>query len=140
MSYSVTKEHVWVAAIDDRAGAMAEKLQTLSDGGLNLEFIISRRDRQGGALLFISPLRTLDEIGVAEQAGFKRSAGLHSLRIAGPNRKGLGCRIACVIAAEGISVRGVSAAAIGDQQVTNIAFDTDEHASRARRALELALR
>ncbi|MBU0639717.1 MAG: amino acid-binding protein [Planctomycetes bacterium] len=139
MAYRVTKEHVWSAAIPDRTGALAEVLRELSTHGLNLELIITRRAQPGRALPFISPLRTLEEIAIAERAGFAETADLHTLRIVGPSRPGLGAVVATALAEAGINLRAVSAAAFGDQQVTSIACDTEDDADRARLAVEEAL-
>lgn len=43
MAYEITQEDVWVGAIEDRAGALAEKLQAVSRIGVDLEFLIARR-------------------------------------------------------------------------------------------------
>lgn len=136
MSYRVTKEHVWVAQLPDLAGALAGKLQALADGGLNLEFIIIRRDQPGTALMFVSPLRTIAEIETAKLAGLLRSEGLHSLRVEGTNVPGLGARIMNAVAAAGLRLRGLSAAALGGVSVTNLAFDTEADADEAKRVLE----
>jgi hypothetical protein len=135
----ITKEHVFAAAIADRPGALAEKLAALRDGGLDLEFIILRRDQPGRQLMFISPLRTVSEIEVAKSAGLTKAEGLHALRVAGPNEPGLGAKIADALAGAKVNIRGLSAAALGGQQVTNLAFDSADDAQRAKTALEAAL-
>ena len=40
MAYEITKEDVWVGEIEDRAGAVAEKLEAVSRAGVDLEFVI----------------------------------------------------------------------------------------------------
>ena len=139
MTHQITKEHVFVAAIADRPGALAEKLAALRDGGLSLEFIILRREQAGRQLMFISPLRTVEEIEVAKSAGLSKAEGLHSLRVAGPNEPGLGAKIAEALAKANVNIRGLSAAAFAGQQVTNLAFDTADDAIRAKESLEAAL-
>ena len=139
MTHQITKEHVFVAAIADRPGALAEKLAALRDGGLNLEFIILRREQAGRQLMFISPMRTVEEIEVAKSAGLSKAEGLHSLRVAGPNEPGLGAKIAEALAKANVNIRGLSAAAFAGQQVTNLAFDTADDAIRAKESLEAAL-
>ncbi len=42
MDYKITREEVWAGEIEDRAGALAEKLQAVSRVGVNLEFVIAR--------------------------------------------------------------------------------------------------
>ncbi len=137
--YRISKEHVWGGTIPDRAGALAEKLLALAAGGLNLELIIGRRDWAGQGLMFISPLRTMEEIEVAERAGLARKENAITLRIEGPNVKGLAAKITGALAAAEINVRGYSAAALGEQSVTNIAFDNAAESDRAREVLQKLL-
>lgn len=139
MSYKVTKENVWVAVIDDRPGALYEKLNALSAGGADLELIITRRERKDRALMFISPLRTPEAIQAAQKAGFSIADSLRNLRIAGPNAPGLGARITGALAQAGISMRGYSAASLGELSVTNITYDSDADQEAAIAALNAAL-
>ncbi len=139
MSYRITKEHVWVGALDDRTGALAEKLQALSEGGLSLELIISRRQAIGGGLLFVSPLRTLEEIEIAQQAGLARDHSFRAVRIEGPDMRGLGARIAKVASDANVSLRGFSALALGDRQVTTLAFDNSDDCDKVKKLLEAEL-
>ena len=43
MALKVKGVDVWVASIQDRPGAVAEKLRGLADAAASLEFVISRR-------------------------------------------------------------------------------------------------
>ena len=139
MAYEITKQHVWAGAIPDKPGALAEMLRLLGAAGLDLELILTRREMPGRALLFISPLRSLEEIIAAEEAGLSQENSLPTIRITGPNVSGLGARITGTLSEAGVSMQGYSAAALGDQSVTNVAFDTEEDADRAIAALEKAL-
>jgi len=139
MAYRITKEYVCGSAIKDRPDALAEKLRALAEGGLDLEMIVSRRDQAGWALMFVSPLRTLEEIELAEQAGLGKEGTMQTLRIQGPNVPGFGARITTALAKAGINLRGYWAAAIGGQCVTNIAFDSDEDQAKAKTILEREL-
>jgi hypothetical protein len=139
MKYRVSKEHVWVGEIPDRVGALAEKLEALRQGGINMELIICRRGQPGRALMFISPLRTLEEIETAEKAGLSKAESMQSIRIEGPNVVGLGARITTALAGAGLNLRGYWAAALGDRSVTSLAFDTAADGDRARAILERTL-
>lgn len=139
MKYRITKEYVWVGQIPDHPGALAEKLRALSAGGLNLELILSRRDKPGSGLMFISPLRTLEEVETAEKAGLATKNSFRIIRIKGPNVVGLGARITAALAEAGLNMRDYSAAALGEQAVTNIAFDNDADGDRAKQILERVL-
>jgi hypothetical protein len=139
MAYQISEQYVCAGAIEDRTGALAEKLSALRDGGLDLEMIVSRRDQAGWALVFVSPLRTEQDIELAEKVGLRREGNLQTLRIEGPNARGVGARITTALAEAGISLRGYWAAALGDQCVTHIAFDSDEEGQRAKTVLEREL-
>lgn len=139
MSYRITKEYVWVGVIPDHADALAEKLRKLSEGGLDLELIVSRRAQPGSGLMFVSPLRTMEELDAAERVGLSTKDSYRIIRIQGPNVHGLGAKIASTISQAGLSIREYTAAALGDQSVTNIAFDSDEDSDRAQELLKQAL-
>jgi hypothetical protein len=138
MTIHITKEHVYVTTIPDRPGAIAEKLEELAACGLNLEFIVSRRDQPGRSLLFISPLRTIEEIRAARDAGFDPAPTMR-LRVEGPDRAGIAAQVARTIADAGINLRAVSAASINGQQVMNFAFDAPGDVDRAKGAVQEAL-
>lgn len=135
MSYRITREHVWVGVIDDRPGALAERLRNLAEAGINLELILTRRERQGKALMFVSPLRTPEEVQQADRCGLAIAETMRNLRIDGPNEIGLAARITQQLADAGINISGYSAAALGDQHVTNIALDREDDEQRAREIL-----
>lgn len=139
MSYRITKEHVWVGAIPDQADALAQRLRALRDAGLNLELILGRQTGPGEGLMFIAPLRTMAEIDAAEGAGLARSESLRTIRIEGPNARGVGARISTALSEAGLNVREYAAAAVGDKCVTHIAFDTDRDSDRAMEILRQAL-
>lgn len=139
MPYRITKEHVWVGVLDDRTDALAEKLRALSSGGLNLELILARRDAPGRALVFISPLRTLEQITVAEKAGLGRQHNLRVIRVEGENVPGLGAKITTALSQAGINLYGYWAASLGDRSVTNIAVESDEDGNKAKAVLDKLL-
>jgi hypothetical protein len=60
---------------------------------------------------------------------------MHSLRLESSDWPGAGARITGTLAAAGINLRGLSAAALGDRYVTYFAFDSDAEAKKARRVL-----
>jgi hypothetical protein len=141
MAYEITKENVWVAEIEDRAGAVAEKLEALSRVGVNLEFMIARRapDKPGTGVLFLAPFRGEDSVRAALQAGLSQWTSASTLRIEGPDRPGLGALIAWAVANEAINLRGISGAKLGDRSVFYLAFDSGADADTASEALANAL-
>ena len=141
MAYEITKEDVWVGTIEDRAGALAEKLQAVSRVGVNLEFVIARRapDKPGTGVVFMAPFRTEESVRAALQAGLSQWTSASTLRIEGPDRPGLGALITSTVASEGISMRGVSAAKLGERSVFYLALDSVADLERATEALTEAL-
>ncbi|MFH1746686.1 MAG: amino acid-binding protein [Planctomycetota bacterium] len=141
MAYQITKENVWVVEIEDRAGAVAEKMEALSRVGVNLEFMIARRapDKPGTGVLFMAPFRGEDSVRAALNAGLSQWTSASTLRVEGPDRSGLGALVTWTVANEGISMRGVSGAKLGERVVFYLAFDSTADAEKASEALADAL-
>ena len=110
MTFEISKEDVWVGEIEDRAGAVAEKLEAVTRVGVNLEFVIARRapEKPGTGVVFMAPFRGESSVRTALQAGLSQWTSAATLRVEGPDRSGLGALIAWAVANEGISVRGIS--------------------------------
>ena len=141
MSYEITKEDVWVGTMEDRAGALAEKLQAVSRVGVNLEFVIARRapEKPGTGVVFMAPFRGEDSVRGALQAGLSQWTSASTLRIEGPDRPGLGALITSTVASEGVNLRGLSAAKLGERSVFYLALDSATDADKASEVLTEAL-
>jgi len=133
MALKVTRQDTWVAGIEDRAGGLAEKLKALATAGAQLQFLIARRapEKAGTGVVFLTPLKGARQLAAAGQAGFRKSEHLHSLRVEGPDKPGLGAKITQALAAKKISLRGLSAAVIGKRFVTYLALDAERDAKKA---------
>ena len=142
MPYSIRKIDVWAAEIEDRPGGLAEKLETLAKAGASLEFIISRRapDKPGKGVVFLTPVRGAKQTRAAIDAGLGTTDSLHSLRVEGPDRPGLGTKMTRALADAGINLRGLSAAALGRKSVAYFAFDSADDAANAIKLLRKALK
>ena len=138
MGLKVSNVDVWAATIEDRAGGLAEKLAPLSAAGASLEFVIARRtpEQPSKGVVFVTPLTGEEQVKAATGAGFLRTGSLHSIRIEGPDRPGLGTLMAKALANAGINLRGLSAAAIGRKFVCYLALDTAEDAEKALRTMK----
>ena len=138
MAMVVTREDVWVAGIKDRPGGLAEKLRALSAAGALLEFVIARRapDKPGTGVVFLTPLKGRAQLAAAKKAGFHKSKSMHSLRVEGPDKPGVGAAITEALAEKGINLRGLSAAAIGKRFVLHLAVDSAADATKAGRLLK----
>jgi hypothetical protein len=142
MAYSVKKVDVWAGEIADRPGGLAEKIQTLSNAGANLEFLIARRaaDKPGTGVVFVTPIKGAKQKSAAQGTGFATTDTLHSVRVEGPDKAGLGAKMTKAIGDAGINLRGLSAAALGRRAVSYLAFDSAADADSAVSILRKALK
>jgi hypothetical protein len=138
MKLSISRTDVWAATVDDRPGAVAEKLGALAAAGVNLGFIIARRapEQRGSGVLFVTPIKGAKQMKAAEASGFQRTESLHSVRAEGPDKAGTGANMTKALAAAGINLRGISAAAIGKRFVTYLALDNNADATEAAGVLK----
>ena len=138
MALKLTRVDVWVASTKDRPGGLAGKLAVLADAGAQLEFLIARRapEKPGTGVVFLTPLKGAAQIKAAKKAGFRKTKSLHSVRIEGQDKPGLGGKITQALAAAGLNLRGLSAAVIGRRFVAYLAVDTSADASKAVRVLK----
>ena len=95
MAIKVSRVDVWTGTIDDRPGGAAATLDALSKAGANLEMVLARRtpDQPGKGVLFVSPVKSAKAITAAQGCGLGKSIGIHSLRIEGGYKPGLGAAI-----------------------------------------------
>jgi hypothetical protein len=130
---SITRVDVWAASIEDQPGGLAKKLEALATAGAKLEFVIARRapDKPGTGVVFLTPLKGPAQIRAAKNAGFEKTTALHSVRIEGMDKAGLGAQITRALAEAGINLRGLSAAAIGKRFIGHLALDSAADATKA---------
>ena len=133
MDLLVEHVDVWVAAIPDEPGGVANALGILRDAGANLQSIIARRapDQPGRGVLFVTPLEGDREIAAAAEAGFNVTHTLHSVRAMGRDRPGVAAELTQKLADARVNLRGFSAAVIGAQFVAYLAVDSLEEANQA---------
>lgn len=131
MGYTISKVEVWAGDIFNRPGMLARVLEVLANAGAKLEFIVSRRLTRNTGRVYVAPLTDGKQKRAAADVGLVVASGMHSIRIDGPDRVGLGAGIVRCIAAADINVRGVSAATIGRRSVIYLAFGSKEDAATA---------
>jgi len=133
MNTVVENEEVWVASMEDKPGALGNKLAALAEAGADLEFIIARRshEKPGTGVVFVTPLRGDKEIEAATEDGFSVSSHLHGVRLEGRNEPGIATKVTQKLGQAGLNLRGFSGAVIGTQFVLHLAFDTTEDAQKA---------
>jgi predicted amino acid-binding ACT domain protein len=132
MTLLVEHVDVWAATIQDKPGAVAAALDELREAGADLQFIIARRapDFPGKGVLFVTPLQGDNEVAVAAQLGFNVTRSVNTVRVMGPDRRGIAAELTKKIADAAINLRGFSASVIGPQFVAYIAVDSGEDANR----------
>lgn len=142
MAYTVKKVDVWAGEVADRPGGLAATVSALSNAGANLEFIIARRapDKPGTGVVFVTPIKGAKQKSAAQAAGLTTTDSVHSVRVEGPDRAGLGAKMTDALSAAGINLRGLSGAAIGRRAVSYLAFDSATDADSAIGLLRRALK
>jgi hypothetical protein len=142
MAYTIKKVEVWAGEIADRPGGLASTLAAMQAAGSNIEFVVARRaaEKPGTGVVFVTPIRGAKQKAAAQQAGLSTSEGLHSVRVEGPDRAGLGAKMTDALGAAGINLRGISAAALGRRAVSYFAFDSAADADNAIRILKKTLK
>lgn len=133
MELNAERVDVWAALMKDEPGELARMLSALSAAGADLAFVIGRRapEAPGYGALFVTPLEGEAQLEAAHKLGFHLSPRVHSLRVEGENRAGVGAEITRKIADAGINVRGFSAAVVQGRFVAYVGFDSaaeSEHA------------
>jgi hypothetical protein len=138
MKLDVSRTDTWAATIDDRPGGLADKLAALAEAGANLEFIVARRapEQPGSGVVFVTPIKGAKATKAAKAAGFQKTDSLHSLRVEGADKPGMGEKLTKALADAGINLRGLSAAALGRRFVTHLAVDTAADAAKAAAVLK----
>ena len=138
MALKATRNEVWIATIEDRAGGAAAVLEALAKVKVNLEMVFARRltEQPGKGMLIVGPIKGKKAEQAAIAAGIARTGVMHGLRVEGGDKPGLGAKITRALGDAGISFRGLTAHAIGRKFVCNIALDSAEDADRAAKVLK----
>jgi len=139
MAYTIEKVEVWTGTMQDKPGGLAVKLAVLAEAGVNLEFVLARRDKPGKGIVFLAPLRGAKATAAAKKARVKKTDKLHALRVVGGDKPGLGASMTGALAGAGINVRGLSAMALGKKTVVYLALDTKADAAKAKKVLSQEL-
>jgi hypothetical protein len=137
MTIKASRNDVWMAVIDDRAGGAADKLEALARAGADLEVVFARRtpEQPGQGVLFAGPMEGAKVLRAAQEAGFKKSETIHGVRIEGSDKPGLGAKIARALGNAGISFRGMQASVIGRNFISFVALDSADDAAKAVKVL-----
>ena len=140
MAYTIKMVDVWACDISNRPGTLAQNLKALAEAGASLEFVIARRVTDDTSRAFFAPIKGKKQQAAAAQAGLQKAEGMHTLRIEGPDKPGLGALLTYAIGDAGINLRGLSAAALGKRSVCYAAFSTPGDAQNAAKIAKKVLR
>ena len=138
MDLIVERVDVWAASIEDVPGSLAQMLTILRKVGADFDFIVARRspDKPGKGVVFVAPLSGYTDVTAAEDLGFNIMHSVHSVRIEGENKPGIAAELTEKLAAEGINLRGLSAAVVGTRFILYIGLDTSEDAKKVLNILQ----
>lgn len=139
MAYKVEKVDVWAADVVNKPGMLARSLESLTNAGADLEFIVGRRVTKNTSRIFVAPLKGKQQKRAAEDVGFMPAKGLYSLRIEGPNKIGLGTELTRALAGHEINVRGISGASVGSKSVIYFGLESEDDASKATKIAKKCL-
>jgi len=137
MALKATKAEVWAVTVDDRAGGLADRLEALAGAGADFEMVFARRtpEAAGQGVLFVTPLKGAKTQRAAAALGMGKPPTIHSVRVEGGDKPGLGAKIARTLGNAGVSFRGLSAIAVGRKFICYLALDNAEDADRAIQAI-----
>lgn len=137
MKLKVTRTDVWAVSLVDKPGGLAAKLEPLVQAGVNMQFMIARRapEKKGRGVVFLTPVKGPRQLRAARKAGFRKASGLHSVRVEGADRRGICLKMAKVLKAQGINLRGFSAAAIGKRFIAHLGLESNAAANKAVKLL-----
>src|SRR5262249_47305180 len=97
-----------------------------------LEMLLARRtDQPGQGVMFVTPVKGAKAVKAAQEAGFGKPETIHSVRVEGGDKPGLGSKIARTLGNAGVSFRGVSAGAVRKKFISYNAFGSAEDAAKA---------
>ena len=115
MAIKVGKADVWAVSISDRPGGLADWLEPLAKAGANLEMVFARRtpESPGQGMLFVTPIKGAKATKAAQEGGMGQPQSIYSVRVEGGDKPGLGAKIARTLGEAGVSIRGMSAIAMG---------------------------
>jgi len=138
MKMDVSRVDVWAASMEDKPGALAEKLDALARAEIDLEFVNARRayEQPCTGVVFVMPIQGAKQIRAAKKAGFEKTTSLHGIRIATGNKPGFSAELARIAANEGINLRAFSGASISNRAIFYLAFDSEADMKKALRLIK----
>lgn len=140
MGYDIERVTVWAGDFANRPEKLARVLEALAQADANLEFLVARRVNEHTTRVFVAPIEGKDCEQAARDIGLVPAQGMHSIRILGSDKRGLGARITRAVAAAGLNIRGASAASVGKKNAFYLAFKSADEAALAAKAIKKSLK
>ncbi len=141
MATKVKRITLWRAEVQDRSGALAEMLEPLAAAKGSMQAVMAYR--QPGdttrAVVEVWPISGRKLSLKAEGAGL-RPASLPALLVSGPDKSGVGYKMARAVADAGISMTFLIAQVVGRSYSAVLGFDSDEACGQAAKLIARALR
>ena len=138
MAYRVEKVEVWLGYLKDQPGELAGVLEVLNTAGASLEFLFGRGTAAGPAVCFLAPLKGGPQLRAAKKLGLAKSGRTRSLRITGPDKRGIGVKITRALGEAGINIRGFSAMGMGGKAMFYVALSPKD-LNKAQKVLQRTL-
>jgi hypothetical protein len=137
MAYEVDKVDVWTAEIADQPGALDKLLGVLGDAGVDLSFLVARRQPHlpGRGVVYLGGVSGARGTKTAAKAGLSKANDIAGLRVVGKNKAGACHELTKRLADAGISLRGASATTIGSKFAMVLAFDSAADAGQAAKLI-----
>jgi hypothetical protein len=139
MALKVKKITLWRREMEDRAGALAQALAPLAEGGADLQVVMGYRypGPSTKAAVEVYPVVGKKLTEAARRAGLAPSS-IPALLVEGDNKSGLGHAFSRAIADAGINMTFLVAQVLGRRYSAVVGFDTEADASAAATVIKKA--
>ena len=132
MAVTIKRIRLWRTEVPNRPGALAEALEPLAQGNVDLKVVRLRTTPTGAERLSIEVYGGEGKRAalVARSAGFSQVPST-TLLLQGDNRPGLAYAVANAVAWAGIGVRDLDAEVVGMRYSAILTFNSEEDAEKA---------
>lgn len=141
MAATIKKITLWRVEVQDRPGALADVLEPLAAAKGDLQAVMGYRlpgDKTRSAIE-VWPVSGKKLTEAAQRAGLA-PASIPALLVSGPNKSGVGQKIARTVADAGINMTFLIAQVVGARYSAVLGFEADEACNQAAKLLRGALR
>ena len=140
MPVTVKRASLWTIDTPNHPGTLAETLQPLAEGKVNLDLVMgySLPDKSA-ATIEVFPVTTQKGQRTARATGFRKSP-FPCVSVTGPNRVGLGRRIAAALAEAGININFFLAQVVDKRYTAMFSFEADSEADLAVKIIRKAVK